>query len=116
MEESFSFTVVKPMTDGPMTATEVQARMDEWSKHTPAPNFSSAIYALARRLQRAALLNAIQGSPEDRFAYCVSRAAAKATTDLACYGTAVYDPNKLSELGVRWFLRLERLANRGTPM
>lgn len=101
------------MTDGPMTATEVLARMDEARKRAPALDFSSVIYALVRRVRRVALRNAIQGSREDRFTYCVARAAAKPMTDLACYGTAEYDPNALSVLAARWFLRLERLAQRG---
>ncbi len=100
------------MTDRPMTATEVQFRMDEWNKRFPVPDFSSVIYALARRANRAALRSALQGSREDRFAYCVSRAAAKPMTDLACYGTAEYDPNVLSVLAARWFFRLERLAQK----
>ncbi len=101
------------MTDGPMTATEVQFRMAEANKRFQSPDFSGAINALARRFKRVALRDALQGSREDRMRYCLERATAKPMTDLACCGTAIYDPNKLSELAVRWFLRLERLAHRG---
>ena len=104
------------MTDGPMTATEVQFRIKEASKRFPTPDFSGVINALARRFKRAALRDALQGSREDRMRYCLGRATAKPMIDLACYGTAVYDLNKLSELAIRWFLRLERLAHRGTPV
>ena len=94
------------------TATEVQLRVSEANKRFPVPDFSSAIYDLARRVSRVALFNALQGSREDRFKYCVNRAAAKPTIDLTCYGTAVYDLNEISELAARWFFRLERLADQ----
>ncbi len=102
------------MTDGPMTATEVQFRMDEARKRFPVPNFSSVIYALARKAKREALRSALQGSSEDRIAYCLNRVAVKLMSDLVCYGTVVYDPNKMSELAIRWLDRLERLAHRRT--
>lgn len=102
------------MTDEPinMTATEIQFRMDETSERFPTPNFSGAINALARRMRRVALLDALQGSSEDRMNYCLNRATAIPMINLTYYGTAVYDPNKLSELAVRWFMRLERIADR----
>ena len=100
------------MTDKHMTATEVKFRQDEALKRFPAPNFSGVINALARTVRREALRSALQGSHEDRMRYCLERATAKPMTDLACYGTAVYDPNKMSELAVRWFDRLDRLADR----
>ena len=100
------------MINGPMTATEVQFRIKEANKRFPVPNFSGIIYALAREMRRTALRNALQGSSKDRFAYCLDRAAAKPMTDLACRGTAIYDPVKLSKLVVRWFLRLERMAKK----
>lgn len=100
------------ISDKHITATEVQLRMKEASKRFPTPNFSGAINALARKFRRIDLLDALQGSREDRLGYCIYRAAAKSQCDLVCYGTAIYDPNKLSELAVRWFERLQRLAER----
>jgi hypothetical protein len=102
------------MTDKYMTATEVQVRMKESLKRFPTPNFNGIINDIARRLRRIALQDALQGSSQDRLNYCFGRATAKPITDLACYGTAVYDPNKLSELAIRWFIRLERLARGKT--
>ena len=100
-----------------MTATEVRFRMNEAIKRMPAPDFSSTIYVLARKMRRMVLRDALQGSREDRLKYCFSRAVAKPIANLACYGTcygtAVYDPNELSELALRWFLRLEHLAHKG---
>lgn len=94
----------------PMTATELQFRIAEANKRFPTPNFSGALDAMLRITRRALLRDALQGSCRDRMNYCLSRAAAKPMIDLSCYGTAVYDPNKLSELAARWFDRLERLA------
>ena len=103
------------MPDKPMTATEVQARMSEWCRRPlVAPDFSSGINVLIRKTKRIALRSALQGSHEDRLRYCLSRATAKPMADLACYGTAEYDPNKLSELAVRWFLRLERIVGENS--
>lgn len=100
------------MTDKCMTATEVQFRMKEVNKRFPSPDFSGLINALARITRRIALLDVLRGSSQDRMNYCLSRAAAKPMTDLACYGTVVCDPDKLGELAARWFIRLERLASR----
>ena len=100
------------LPDKHMTATEVQSRVKESLKRFPTPNFSGAINALARTVRREALRSALQGSREDRMRYCLSRATTKPMTDLACYGTAVYDPNKMSELAIRWFLRLERFISK----
>ncbi len=101
------------MTDGPMTATEVRAREREsFKRHSLTPDFSGALSDLLRRLRRAALRVALKGSSEDRYAYCIYRASAKPMTNLTCYGSALYDPKKLSELAARWFFRLERLAKK----
>lgn len=98
------------MIDKPMTATEVQVRMDEAFKRFPTPDFSSAIYDLARRAKRAMLLEALQGSSKDRMSYCINRAITRPMTDLMCYGTVKYDPDVLKQLADGWFLRLERLS------
>jgi len=95
-----------------MTATEVQVRMDEANKRFTAPDFTGIINDIARRMRRATLLGAIQGSSQDRMSYCLSKATARSVIDFAAYGSALYDPNKQAELTLRWFARLERLARR----
>ncbi len=100
------------MIDKPMTATEVQFRMKESLKRFPSPDFSGPILHLLRITKRAALRSALEGSSEDRIAYCLNRVAAKPMVDLACYGTATYDTNKMSELAIRWLDRLERISLR----
>lgn len=100
------------MINGHMTATEVQLRMKESLKRGSTPNFSGVINDILRRVQRATLLEALQGTSEDRIAYCLNRVAAKPMIDFACYGTAEYNPDKMGELAIRWLDRLERLAKR----
>ncbi len=97
-------------SDKHMTATEVRFRMDESLKRFPTTNFNGALNNIARRMKRSVLLEALKGSRQDRFLYCVSRAASKPTIDLLIYGTSILDADKLSKLAMWWFIRLERLA------
>ena len=98
------------LSDKPMTATELEFRMEEALLRFPVPDFSHALQDIARRVKRAALLSALRGSSKDRLEYCLSRAAAKPMIDLACFGISVCNLDKTSELASRWFLRLERIA------
>lgn len=75
-------------------------------------DFVRIAYIAARSASRCALSIALNGTPSDRWRYCVNRACARSEAELATFGSTLIDTDRLARLAVRWFYRLELIAQK----
>lgn len=68
---------------------------------------------LCREERRARLTTAFETDDfATVFGYAVSRSISKTVTEMACYGTAMYDQQVLAQRAARWALRLWKMNRR----
>ena len=99
-----------------ITATEVLARQEEMRKRSDETLANIFIEPLSqlllRRVKRALLQSALEGTSDDRMHYCKERAIGKYLIQLACFGSTVYSPEVIGDRIIWWYKRLERIAQR----